>query len=479
MANHTFSATLAVRARPHTEIYRRGLALRMISAAPAVNADVVTRNYVTGVRGTSSLSLTEITTLIATGLAPYANKTYVDSRDSLNASKSQVDSGDADRLKAATIGANNGVAGLDAAGRVAPLRVPGSSTQRWPKGFYTPASYSSATSASGTETTIFTLSVPDPGFPFRLLISGQVDCRTATDGDAPVVRVRVGSTVGPTVATGTAQSGQYRYGVDNFNRISPSLGAGWEQTYTGLGSGHTETTTKAFWVLDGNDGNRRGVFRKIADFATTVDDYQEIYYRVADTIEVGGFLGSSPRNRIYGRMNTARTSYIAFDMTGAEAVLVYAAGGSEATLSGPVSGFAQNAGDEILAQFGYYTASNKRRFRLIRNGTVVIDYTDTGSVTAMGTGNRGWGFGHQAGTSLLFGQSRPAALDWIALSDPLSSWSADPENYSSAILTGADLSSQASLVGNQTLYVTLRATSNSTVYSTGTQPKLHVMAIPA
>lgn len=479
MANHTFTAELAVQARPHTEIYRRGLALRMISAAPAVDADVTTRNYVTGVRGSSSLTPTEITTLITTGLAPYATRDYVDSRDSLNATAAQVTSGDADRLKAATINANNGVAGLDAAGRVGVSRVPGSSTQRWPEGFYTPASYGTATSSAGTEATVFTLPIADPGFPFRLLISGQVECRTATDGDAPVIRVRVGSTVGPVVATGTAQLSQYRYGVDNFNRTSPNLGAGWEQVYTGGGSGHTETTTKAFWVPDGNDNSRQGVFRKITDFATTVDDYQEIYYRVADTIEAGGVFGSSPHNRIYGRMNNARTSYIAFDMTDTEASLLYATGGTETTLNGPVGGFAQNAGDEIVAQFGYYAATNKRRFRIIRNGSVKIDYTDAGSVTDMGTNNRGWGFGHRAGSSLLFGQPKPAALDWIALSDPLSSWSADPENYSPAVLTATDLSSQSSLVGNQTLYVTLRATSTATVYSTAVLPKLHVMAIPA
>ena len=454
--------------------------LRSKGIAPTTDKEVATKGYLTSVRGADSLTQTAITTQVTTALAGYADASYVATRDLLNASIAQVDAGDLDKLKVSTVNALSGVAGLDGTGRIAVARVPGTSTQRWPRGPYTPASYhsSTVTSTSGTETTIFTHTLANPGYPFRLLVSGQVDVRTATDGDAPVVRVRVGSTSGPIMAAGTASPSQYRYGVDTFNRTVSSLGAGWEQTYSGAGSGHTETTNKAFWVSDGNDPARKGFFRKVADFATTVDDYQEVFYRVADACEAGGLFGSDPHNRLYGRVNAAKSAYIAFDMTDTTASLVYANGGTESTLVAPQSGFAQSVGDEILAQFGYFAGTNKRRFRLVRNGTVKIDYTDTGLVTAMSTDHRGWGFGHQAGSSLLFGQSKPAALDWIALTDPIAPWSADPENYSSAVLTTTDLSSQPSLVGDQTLHVTLDATNTSTVYATTTLPKLHIMAIP-
>jgi hypothetical protein len=456
--------------------------LRSKGIAPATDSEVATQGYVNSVRGTASLTQTAINTQVSAALLPYADASYVATRDLLNASVAQVDAGDATKLKASTINALNGVAGLDATGRIGVARVPGTSTQRWPRGFYTPASYQSTTvaSISGIETTVFTQALANPGFPFRLLVSGQLNVRTATDGDAPVVRVRVGSTAGPIIATATASPSQYRYGVDTFNRTVSSLGAGWEQFYTGSGSGHTETTSKAFWVTDGNDPNRKGFFRKISDFATTVDDYQEVFYRVADACESGGLFGSDPHNRLYGRVNATRSSYIAFDMTDTTCSLIYASGGTEASLVAPQSGFTQGVGDEILAQFGYYAGTNKRRFRLVHNGTVKIDYTDTGQVTAMSTDNRGWGFGHQAGSSLLFGQSKPAALDWIALNDPIATWSADPENYSVAVLTSIDLSSQPSLVGDQTLYVTLDATSTATVYASNPDlAKFHAMVIPA
>jgi hypothetical protein len=289
----------------------------------------------------------------------------------------------------------------------------------------------------------------------------------------------VGSTVGPVVAYGVASSSQYVYGVDTFNRTSPTLGAGWEQVYTGLGAGHAETTIKAFWVPDGNSADRQGVFRKVDDFSATVDDYQQVYYRVADAIEPGGLLGQPPRNRIYGRMNTSRTSYVAFEMTDTTASLLFSSGGAETVLVAPQTNFAQAVNDEIVAQFGYYAATNKRRFRLLRNGAVFIDYTDAGSITPMGTDNRGWGFGMRAGSSLLFGQPKPASLDYISLSDPVATWSADPQNYSPAVILNTDLSGQPLFVGDQTLYVTLRASLSGTVNVTALQPKLQFIAIPA
>ena len=455
--------------------------LRSVGRAPARDTEAATNAYVTSVRGTGSLTQGEIDSLISTAMAPYATTSYVNTRDELNASKAQVDAGDATKLKKATIDINDGVPGLDSTGRVPVARVPGTSTQRWPDGPYTPAAYAStATTATGTTpVTVFTHTIADPGYPFKLLISGCLDVRTATNGDAPVVQVRVGSTSGPVVATGTGSPSQYRYGVDTFNRVSPALGAGWEQIYTGPGDGHTETSTKAFWVPNGTSGARQGFFRKIGDFSTTESNYQEVSYRVVDACQAGGIIGSPPHNRIYGRVNSSRTTYIAFDMTATTASLISGKSGVETTLVAAQTGFAQNATDEILAQFGYYAGTNERRFRLVRNGTVFIDWVDTAQVTTMTTDNRSWGFGHQAGAALLTGQSNPASLDWIALNDPVSIWGADPENYSPAVLTSTSPITQSSLIGNQTLYVTLKATSTGTVYASTTLPKLHVITIPA
>lgn len=492
MAQVRIDTSLAVLARPTAGLYYRKLPLASVASEPTGDQQVATRGYLVANRGSGSLSSAAVTARISTGLAPYATKDYVTQRDSLLATVAQVNAGDAGKLKLSQRNTANGIAGLDSAGRVDIARISAPSTQRWLKGYYTPTAYpTEAVSATGsTEATVFTLAVPDPGFDYRVLVNGHLDCHTATNDDAPVVVVRRGTTSGPIVARGTGSPQQYRYAVDTFNRTSPTLGAGWDAVYTGTGAGHAETTTKAFWVADGNAADRIGTFRKITDFATTVDDYQQISFEVADTIESGGIVGSQPHNRVYGRMKSDRSGYIAFDMTDTQCSLVCKSNGGEETVlvappnSGapfynPVTNFGLTAGDQIVAQFGYYAATNKRRFRLLRNGTVAIDYIDNALVSAIGSDYRGWGFGMQGGASLLFGQRKPAALDWIALSDPLATWNADPEDYAPAVIVPTDLTSQPTITGATTLYVRLRATSSATVSATTSYPRLHVMVIPA
>jgi len=489
MAVVTIGATLAVRVVPSSELVRRGLALRSVGPVPTADREVAPRRYVSSARSTGSLTPTEAGVLVDTGMAPYATRSYVDTRDALNATKAQIDAGDALKLKRAARNVVNGIAGLDSGGRVEVARVPGTATQRYPRGFYTPAAYNSttvsATTGTSAESTLFTHTVADPGYAYKLLISGNFDVRTATTGDSPLIRVRVGSAASsaPLLATGTGAAIQYRYGTDTFNRVAPALGPGWEQTYVGGGSGHAETNgTRAFWEPDGTDFNRQGFFRKVGDFATTVDDYQEVSYGVGDGAEGGGLFGAPGHNRIYGRVNSSSTSYVAFDITDTKASLVYANGGAESNLVDELA-FDQTGGISIVAQFGYHAVGNRRRFRLLRNGSVKIDYTDTGNVTAMGGDFRGWGFGMRAGViSGLFGperQAKPANIEAIALYDPLSWWAADPEVYSTAVLVPTPLSQQDSRTGNTVLYVTLRGASNSTVFATASRPRLHVMAVPA
>jgi hypothetical protein len=480
MAQVRIDTSLAVRARISTEGYYRKLPLAIVAAPATDPGHVATRSYPLSTRGSGSITQAAIDAHIANSLAPYATEDYVQKRDTLLASIQQVDSGDAVKLKLSQRNIANGVAGLDAGGRVDIARISAASTQRWPKGQYTPAAYpSSVTEATGsTEVTVLTLPISDPGTPYRILVNGHFDCRTEVDGDAPLIQVRRGSTSGQVIASGSASPSQYRYGTDTFNRIAAALGAGWESVYTGTGSGHVETSTKAFWSPNGNAGDRIGVFRKINDFSNTVDDYQEIFYTVADTIQAGGIIGSPPHNYIYGRMKADRTNYVFFDMTDTQCWLKSFSSGIQTTMAGPFS-FGQTANDQIIAQFGYYSSTNKLRFRLIRNSTVVIDYIDSALVSTMGSDSRGWGFGMQGGASLLQGQPKPAALDFITLRDPLANWNADPENWSPAVLVPIPLSTQDSISGNTTLYVTLRATTAARVYANSLYPRLHVMAIPA
>lgn len=450
-------------------------------AASATN-DLSRKVYLDNLKGTGFLTQAQVDSLISTGLAPYATKVYVDGRDALKASVAAVDAVDDTKLKVSSINTSGGPVGLDSSGRVPVGRVPGTSTQRFPMGPYTPLSFlgSLAMSVGGGEVTLMTSTVTDPGFTYRLLISGQIDCHTNVSGDPPVVRVRANSTSGQLLAAGIGSTRQYRWGVDTFDRTATNLGVNWQQVYTNTGYGAMVTNgTSAVWSPNGGLDNT-GFFRRINSFATTSDDYQEVWTKVASVPQSPGLFGElfsgPPYNRIYGRVNADRTSWTAYEMTSTTASLIYANGTSTGVLVKPVP-WDWAVGDEIVAQFGYYPSTAKRRYRLIRNGVIVIDFTESSTATAMSAAHRGWGFGVKAPATLIAGQVLPAGFQWIAYNDPAAAWSADPENYSPVTLV--PFTATETFTGATTLYVTLRAQGTSTVYASTSYPKLHVVAIPA
>jgi type II secretory pathway pseudopilin PulG len=211
---------------------------------------IATKEYIESLT-TDSIPQGTVDSLITTGLSGYVSRSYVDAQDALNATEAYVDAGDDTRLKLADVSTSSGIAGLDSAGKVAVARVPAASTQRWPKPFYTPSSYNSVTkTATSTETTVYTIPVADPGFNYKLLVSGIAQGFTAVDGQGPIVRVRVGSTSGAIVAMGYGAPEQYIWGDDDFDRTGPNLGGGWEETYIDHpDGGHVETNgSSAVWV---------------------------------------------------------------------------------------------------------------------------------------------------------------------------------------------------------------------------------------
>jgi hypothetical protein len=183
--------------------------LQYVGAAQAATADLVTKGYVSSLTA-GAMSQASVDSLINSGLSGRITKSYVDTQDALNATSAFIDAGDAAKLHLSQIGVNNGIAGLDKAGRVEVSRVPVASTQRWPAPFISPASYNgSSVSATTTETQIFTVSVADPGSAYKLLVTGLVDASVATDGQYPIVNVRQGSTTGPIVASGRGLAETY------------------------------------------------------------------------------------------------------------------------------------------------------------------------------------------------------------------------------------------------------------------------------
>lgn len=452
--------------------------LSYLGPIASVGTDLARKAYLDGIKGSGFLDQEEVDSLISEALEPYADKSYVDLRDSSKTTVAAVDAVDNTKIKVATINTSGGPVGLDAAGRVPVARVPGTSTQRFPAGPYTPLAFlgSTVASTSGNEVTLMTATVTDPGFDYRLLISGQVDCHTNVTGDPPVVRVRAGSASGVVLATGLGSTRQYRWGVDTFDRTASNLGPNWEQSYSNPGAGEMGTNgTSAAWVPGSGGPENIGFFRRVNSFFASDDDYQDVYTKVDSPPGTPGLFGGEPFLRIYGRVNSGRTAYVAWELTNSTASLIYRNGNSEGVLVGPVD-WEWQSGDEIVAQFGHFPTATKRRYRLIRNGTTVIDFYETNVLSVISSSHRGWGFGAKAPSTLLFGQVNPPSLQWIAFNDPAAPWSADPENYSPVTLMPTV---NATLTGSTDLYVTLRAQSTSTVYASSFLPNLHVMAIPA
>ena len=461
---------------------------------PSDDTSVATKAYLETLLA-QYLTQSQINSLISAGYASYATKSYVDTQDGLNATQAYIDAGDAARLLLSQRNANNGVAGLDATGKIDVSRVSFASTQRWPKPYYTPSAYNAGSvNAAETEVAVYTHTIASPGFTYKLLVGGQVDVRTTVDEKYPIVRVRVGSTTGEEVASGRGTGEYYQWGLDEFDRTGTTLGGGWDETWTGPGTGHVETNgSEEFYVKNGTSQNRAGVFRKVNDFATSSDDYQEVEMVCNAGAEIESSVGVNPYTRIFGRLRGDNSSYVNFllgSFHDLKAYLQYRPhGGSLTTVtSASLSGHAVFGGTTWTAKFGTISDLNKRRFQLIRkegaSTTTIIDWTDTTAATTMGSSNRNWGFGVQAGMNELFlvpiSQAAPPEWGSVNLYDPALANYPDQGNYSTVAIVPGHLGDQTARTGSITLYVTLRSSGSSggAVSATNVRPRLFVVPVP-
>jgi hypothetical protein len=374
-------------------------------------------------------------------LTPYVNRSYVTSQDNLNATKAYIDGQDNLRVKTAQKDVANGVAALQADGRISPNRINAPNNQRRPRTPWTPSSYGTDTAISGPdETTLFTIPVTNPGYTHRLLVQGQIDGLTNTAATAPQINVRVGSATGTLIASGVGMFDSYNtLGGDTFNRTTTgSVGGYWsEHNFQGSTGNPFCDGSSVSWNAEpapflGTPSPRVMMFLRSGDDATTYDDYQEITMVMASKPEWGGvgFGTSSGENHIYGRVNADRTQWVRFgirpdttDIGGATVTclvtLTYNNGSYNPQQLAQVSRTVSN-NDVWTAQFG--TASGKRWYRLLLNGTdEVINYNDSGAQASMGLNHRAWGFGVRAGVLAVLlssvRQSLPGRVDNITIND--------------------------------------------------------------
>lgn len=451
----------------------------------------------------------------------YADKTYVNQQDLLNATQKYVDDRDALNILATLKDQPNGVAGLDSLGYMSRSHIPAADTQRFPRVFWSPAvaSYNAAAvtaNATTPEATVYTCSVSDPLYnaagvsnQYKLVVHGSVETWTDTDGVTPVINVRAGTASGQIVARGFGgQTSKAWFGGDYFTRntqLNASLGGPsyWDERLmpvpgiTNPGGNPYCDGTEARWNLDPhgtpaaptpNGQRHKRFFLKAGADKTTTDDYQEIVATVGAVLCVAGSpFGYPAGNWFVGRANEDLTQYCAFRVT-SDTVIFYICVGSEVEMARAAMTHA--TGDTLTARFG--TSGGKRVFQFLKTTaagvtTTVLTYTDSRVYSPgeqnMGSFNRRWGFGMEAGLNdSFFGgvqwQVTPASYTQVLCNDlpPTSTGLFRVP----AVVRPTALSLQSSRSGAVTLYVTVSRSTAAGSVSAGTyKPNLRVEAVPA
>lgn len=469
--------------------------LEYIGAGVVENLDVSIRSYVVS-KMANNLSSGQIDDTLNGIFAPYAAKSYVDSRDALNATQAYIQQQDNLRLKLAQKDSPNGIAALDANGKVNQQRINLPITQKYPRAFWSPDAYhaSPVLLSTSTETAVYTCNITDPGYDYKVVVFGRLDGLSAVDGMYPIVSVRVGGVSGNVIAQGRGISDSYNYyGIDDFERNTTNGMGGpdfWTETILSGSAGFGRCNgTDAVWGKSGTSP-REIDYRRTGPDAVTFDDWQEINWLCTDGAENTTVVAASPcRHRIVGRRNEARTKYVALVTEGAtstgpylsavSARFVYANGGAEANLGGPI-GFNLLPNDLMTTRFG--TASGKRWFQLLRNGSNLLHVEDTGGVTAMGSDARGWGFGYRAGYVETFGvpsgQVAPPSMGFMTINDLPAD--ADGSSYGMVNIIPTGLHNQLVNTGSKTLTVSLNRSSTAGAVAASTyHPELYVAVVKA
>lgn len=173
------------------------------SSAAATPGTVADKSYLDQVAG-QALTQSEVDDRITTLLSGYATKMEVDIGDAGAATLEYVQSQDAQRIPLSWKGAANGVATLTS-GRVTGSQLTITGSQRFIKKMYSPSSYGGQVTVTTGSTTLYTVTVQDPGFAYRLQAWGIANVNTSSSSGSAIISVRVGSSSGSTISKGIAR----------------------------------------------------------------------------------------------------------------------------------------------------------------------------------------------------------------------------------------------------------------------------------
>lgn len=453
-------------------------ALKYVGKPVTVDPDLVYRDYVSIVKN-ADLTEEAIDQAINNGLSSYASLSYVSSQDALNATQAYVDAGDNLRLKLAQKNVANGIAALDATGKVNPGLIDVPSTQKFVRGPWSPATYNGNVTGITTEADLFTCGVTDPGYPYKIVVFGAIEGRSDLAGQWPIINVRVGSTSGEIIARGLGGLDSYDAPIgttstDFFERVttgSPNLGIDWSTALIGgnpgsgtyLCDGHNAVAT----ALDGNPSWFRARRIAAAD-AITPTDHQEMTQVFSTVSQVGN---TNVFNDFYLRMNSTASQYVRCQLHNGLSRWFINNGGGEAGPYNQVGAPASMAVNDSMKAIAGADGITKK-FTLSWNGVVINSWNDgTSGVTLAGPSNRGWAIG--AGN--FGGGLAPGKIDSVSIGDGLTT-----PSMNSIRIVPLNLHAQTVKTGVATLYVRLvRSGGASTVQASNFSPKFWAMAVPA
>lgn len=202
--------------------------------------------------------------------------------------------------------------------------------------------------------------------------------------------------------------------VLDFAGASSTSLSGWTVTSSGGGAGSMGLDGKGNLVWKASGAGNRTQIGRYDGGALTVDNGR-----------LEWILSSSPQSYIFDDAFT----YVLFRVKDSSNYVRVRSGFDEIRLQAVVAGAVTNiglawsgnprAGDQFALDFGEAAGANKRHFVLTRNGTPIIDVTDTAAVSLVGPDFRKIGGGMETGNRLVFFQNIPAGLGVLTASEVL------------------------------------------------------------
>lgn len=429
-----------------------------------------------------NISQDRVDELIAEGLSLFATKEYVDLQDTQNATAAYIDQQDALRLGLNQVNVDNGVPGLDSSGRVDKSRVNIPSTQEYPMAWWSPSAYNAGTVNATSESTVYTMTVIDPGFPYRLVVSGTVDVTTNTNGEYPIVRVREDSTTGTIVAMANGSPESYCHSTAN---IVPFFGgiASIPPAFDTVGQGFTGYGVAPSKYYGG-----------ITSFSATHVCAANSYL-IVDATALGGHTMTGVNYRgnpmtllasVALNNNPASGSLYRYGMKVTAAGTGQVTGGltANAWLSMQSISYTNvQSVDASLSTYGFGTGDHISQSGTCGPGQMLLQSFGADGCHAplwvASGGTERISMGHATGSDYidLLSVSESSVSTTFRMD---ASYIANCAGISTRIVGIAGSFPQEARTGNTTLYVTVARSGNfSTVSATNIEPNLTVMAIPA